>query len=304
MDDFYTFVSKNISAGTRVVVASVIEADGSVPRGQGTNMAIPETGPIWGTVGGGCIEKYIVHEARVLFQDGKTRIEEFNLGDDSWSGIGMSCGGKVKMMIQLVEPTERLILFGAGGIAKGCAQIANMLGYKVLVLDPFATTESFPNAEVISQGVLNKIRQMSITPYDNILILTEHRYDVEALEVVINSKARFIGMIGSKNRVNASYQDLMKKGIPLDKLLAVFAPVGLDIGAVSQQEISLSIMAEILHTRRGGTLDHLRLTKLLERPEKTHLHNALQASGLATQKESSETNQSNQQVNAPEIISK
>ena len=93
MDDFYTFVSKNVTEGTRVVVANVVESDGSVPRGQGTNMAIPETGPIWGSVGGGCIEKYIVHEARLLFQDGKTRIEEFNLGDDSWSGIGMSCGG-------------------------------------------------------------------------------------------------------------------------------------------------------------------------------------------------------------------
>ena len=303
MDDFYTFVSKKISEGTRVVVANVIEADGSVPRGQGTNMAIPETGPIWGTVGGGCIEKNNVHEARVLFQDGKTRIEEFNLGDDSWSGIGMSCGGRVKMMIQLVEPTERLILFGAGGIAKGCAQIADMLGYKVLVLDPFATTESFPNAEVISQGVLNRIRQIPITPYDNILILTEHRYDVEALEVVINSKARFIGMIGSKNRVNAGYQDLMKKGIPLEKLLTVFAPVGLDIGAVSQQEIALSIMAEILHNRRGGRLDHLKLTKLLEKPVKTHMRNAPLA-GLSTQKASSSMIHTRQQAKAPELISK
>ncbi|MCL5068037.1 MAG: XdhC family protein [Thaumarchaeota archaeon] len=271
MDDFYTFVSKKIGEGTRVVVASVIEADGSVPRGQGTNMAIPETGPIWGTVGGGCVEKYIVHAARNLFEVGKTRVEEFNLGDDSWSGIGMSCGGKVKMIMNLVEPPERLILFGAGGIAKGCAQIADMLGYKVLVLDPFATNESFPNAEVISQGVLHKIKEIPITRYDNILILTEHRYDVEALEVVLNSRARFIGMIGSKNRVNESYKDLMKKGVALDKLLTVYAPVGLDIGAISQQEISVSIMAEVIHARRGGSLDHLRLTKLLEKPEKTHV---------------------------------
>lgn len=249
----------------------VIEADGSVPRGQGTSMAIPEKGPKWGTIGGGCIEKYIVHEAQKVFEDGKSRVEEFNLGDDSWSGIGMSCGGKVKMMMQLVEPPERLILFGAGGIAKGCALIGDMLGYKVLVLDPFATAEGFPNAEVYSQGVLNKMRQITITPYDNILILTEHRYDIEALEVVINSKARFIGMIGSKNRVNASYKELLAKGIPAEKLLTVFAPVGLDIGAVTPQEISVSIMAEVLHNRLGGSLDHLRLTRMLEKPEKTHM---------------------------------
>ena len=272
MEDFYTFVSKKLGEGIRVVVANVIESDGSVPRGQGTNMAIPESGPIWGSVGGGCIEKYIVHQARLLFQDGKTRIEEFNLGDDSWSGIGMSCGGKVKMMMQLVEPHERLIIFGAGGISIGCSQIAHMLGYKVLVLDPFATKEAFPEAdEVLSQAVLHKIREIKITPFDSILILTEHRYDVEALEVVLNSKARFIGMIGSKNRVNAGYNDLIKKGVPVDKLLTVYAPVGLDIGAITQQEIAVSIMAEVIQVRRGGRLDHLRLTKMLERPEKTHV---------------------------------
>ena len=275
MEDFYTFVSEKLSEGIRVVVANVIESDGSVPRGQGTNMAIPESGEIWGSVGGGCIEKYIVHQARLLFQDGKTRIEEFNLGDDSWSGIGMSCGGKVKMMMQLVEPPERLIVFGAGGISRGCSQIAHMLGYKVLVLDPFATKELFPEAdEVLSQAVLHKIREIKITPFDSILILTEHRYDVEALEVVLNSKARFIGMIGSKNRVNAGYNDLIKKRVPVDKLLTVYAPVGLDIGAITQQEIAVSIMAEVIQVRRGGRLDHLRLTKMLEKPEKTHVTEA------------------------------
>lgn len=270
MDDFYGFVSKKISEGTRVVVATVIEADGSVPRGQGTSMAIPESGTVWGTVGGGCVEKYIVREAKAVLKDGKTRVEEFDLGDDSWSGIGMSCGGKLKMMLHLVEPPERLVIFGAGGIAKACAQIADLLGYKILVLDPFATQDTFPNAEVISQGVLYKIKELPITPYDNILILTEHRYDVEALQAVLGSNARFIGMIGSKNRVNSAYKELVKKGAPLEKLLTVYAPVGLDIGAITPQEIAVSIMAEIIQVRRGGGLQHLRLLRLLEKPEPTH----------------------------------
>lgn len=270
MDDFFSFVSEKINSGVRVVVASVLETDGSAPRGQGTKMAIPETGEIWGSVGGGCVEKYIVREAKFVLKDGKTRVEEFNLGDDSWSGIGMSCGGKVKMMLELVEPPERLIIFGSGAISVGCAQIGNMLGYKVVVLDPFATKEAFPGAEVHSQAVLQKIKEMTITPFDNILILTEHRYDIEALQAVVNSRARFIGMIGSKNRVNSSYKELVKAGVPEDRLFSVYAPVGLDIGAVSPQEISVSIMAEIINQRRGGTLGHLKLTRLLEKPELTH----------------------------------
>lgn len=270
MEEFYSFVGKNISEGKRVVVATVIEADGSAPRGSGTSMAIPENGSIIGSVGGGCVERYIVKIARDVFQDGKTRIEEFDLGDDSWSGIGMSCGGKVKMMVQLVEPSERLIVFGSGGISVGCDQIAKMLGYDVLVLDPFASHDSFEGAEVITQGVLHKIKELNITSYDNVLILTDHQYDFEALEAVINSKARFIGVIGSKNRINNAYKNLVQEGKSLDKLLNVYAPIGLDIGAITQQEIAVSIMAEIIQVRRGGTLRHLRLTKLLDKPEKTH----------------------------------
>ena len=281
MDDFYSFVSEKINQGVRVVVASVLETDGSVPRGEGTKMAIPETGDVWGSVGGGCVEKYILREAKFVLKDGKTRVEEFNLGDDSWSGIGMSCGGKVKMMLELVEPPERLIVFGSGAISVGCAQIGNMLGYKVVVLDPFATKQAFPGAEVYSQAVLQRIREMTITPFDSVLILTEHRYDIEALQAVVNSKARFIGMIGSKNRVNSSYKELAKAGTPEEKLLSVFAPVGLDIGAVSPQEISVSIMAEIINQRRGGTLGHLKLTKLLEKPELTHQRREMFPAGEA-----------------------
>jgi xanthine dehydrogenase accessory factor len=271
MDDFYGFVSDRIKEGSRVVIATVIEADGSAPRGQGTRLAIAETGKSWGTVGGGCVERFCAREAEAVFKDGRTRVEEFNLGDDSWSGIGMSCGGKVKMMLELVEPSERLIIVGSGGIAISCAKIADMMRYKVVVLDPFATQESFPNAEVITQGVLQKLREMTITPFDNILTVTDHRYDVEALSSVLDSKARFIGMIGSKNRVNATYKELVKQGADVTKLLTTYGPVGLDIGAITVEEIAVSIMAEIIQVRRGGGLDHLRLTRLLEKPEKTHM---------------------------------
>ncbi len=273
-DDFYSFVSRNISQGVRVVVGTVIEADGSAPRGQGTRMAIAENGPSWGTVGGGCVERFCVREAEHVFKDGKTRVEEFNLGDDSWSGIGMSCGGKVKMMLEVVEPPERLIIVGSGGIAVGCAKIADMMQYKVVVLDPFATHESFPHAEVITQGVLQRLKGMTITPFDNILTVTDHRYDVVALEAVLKSKPRFVGMIGSKNRINSTYKALVEQGADMEKLLATYAPVGIDIGAITVEEIAVSIMAEIIQVRRGGTLRHLRLTRLLEKPERTHLPEA------------------------------
>jgi len=286
MEEFYSFVGKRLAEGKKVVVASVIESAGSVPQGSGAAMAISEDGPTCGTVGGGCVERYIVKSARAVFKDGKTKVEEFNLGDDSWSGIGMSCGGKLKMLMQLVEPRERLIIFGSGGIAKSCAQIAKMLAYDVIVLDPFATEESFPGCEIYTQGVLHKIKEIPITPFDSILMLTDHRYDFEALQTVLNSKARFIGMIGSKNRVNQTFKQLLEQGAPLEKILTVYAPVGIDIGAVTPQEISVSIMAEVIHARKGGSLNHLRLTRVLERPEKTHLSDGEAGDGMQAEAES------------------
>jgi xanthine dehydrogenase accessory factor len=276
MEEFYSFVGKRLAEGKKVVVASVIESDGSVPQGSGAAMAISEDGPTCGTVGGGCVERYIVKSARTVFKDGKTKVEEFNLGDDSWSGIGMSCGGKLKMLMQLVEPRERLIIFGSGGIAKSCAQIAKMLAYDVIVLDPFADEESFPGCEIYTQGVLHKIKEIPITPFDSILMLTDHRYDFEALQTVLNTK----------DRVNQTFKQLLEQGAPLDKLLTVFAPVGIDIGAVTPQEISVSIMAEVIHARKGGSLKHLRLTGVLERPEKTHISTEEASDGMQAGAES------------------
>jgi xanthine dehydrogenase accessory factor len=270
MEEFYSFVGKRLAEGKRLVVATVIESEGSAPQGGGAAMAMTEEGESCGTVGGGCVERYIVKSARKVFGDGKTRIEEFNLGDDSWSGIGMSCGGKVKMLMQLVEPVERVIMFGSGGVARSCAQIAKMMGYDVIVLDPFADKEQFPGCEVYTQGVLHKIKEIPITQFDSILMLTDHRYDFEALDAVLHSKARYIGMIGSKNRINQTFKELVERGAPVDKLLTVYAPVGIDIGAVSPAEIAVSIMAEVIHARKGGTLQHLRLVHLLDKPEKTH----------------------------------
>jgi xanthine dehydrogenase accessory factor len=270
MEEFYSYVGKRLAEGKRVVVATIIDSEGSAPQGGGASMAITEEGEVCGTIGGGCVERYVVKASRKVFEDGKTRIEDFNLGDNSWSGIGMSCGGQIKMMMQLVEPRERLIVFGSGWVSRACCQIAKMLDYDVIVLDPFAEKELFPGCEVYTQGVLHKIKEIPITQFDSILMLTDHRYDFEALSAVFESNARFIGMIGSKNRVNSTYKQLMQKGATPEKVFKVFAPVGLDIGAVSPAEIAVSIMAEVIHARKGGTLQHLRLTKLLEKPERTH----------------------------------
>ncbi len=240
--------------GRRFVLASVIRAAGSTPRGTSAKMIVLEDGTSIGTIGGGCLETYVLHESKKVFEDGVLRIIEADLGDDSWSGLGMACGGKVELALELVEPNPRLIILGAGHLAKAIAKIGRFIGMRIVVIDPFAKREDFPEAElVLSEGYQEGASKIPIYTYDSVVICTRHQGDEEALKAVINSRARYIGMIGSRNRVKLVFREMIRQGYPEGKLLRIHAPIGLEIGAETPEEIAVSIMAEVIMNKRGGT---------------------------------------------------
>ena len=121
------------------------------------------------------------------------------------------------------------------------------------------------------RAVLHKVREIPITQFDSILMLTDHRYDFEALEAVLNSKARYIGMIGSKNRINQTFKELVEQGAPSTSSSRCTRRWGWTSERSRPAEIAVSIMAEVIHARKGGSLQHLRLTGLLEGPRR-HIH--------------------------------
>lgn len=252
--EIYHKVAELLEDGKRFVLASVIRAAGSTPRGTSAKMIILEDGSSIGTIGGGCLETYVLHESKKVFEDGILRIVEADLGDDSWSGLGMACGGKVELALELVEPNPRLIILGAGHLAKAVAKVGRFVGLRIVVIDPYAKQEDFPEAEaVISDGYEEGVAKMPIYKYDSVVICTRHQGDEAALKAVINSKARYIGMVGSSNRVQLVFKELMQQGYPAEKLLRVNAPIGLEIGAETPEEIAVSIIAEVIMNRRGGT---------------------------------------------------
>ena len=268
VEEVYKKVVDLLSKGKRVALASVIGVQGSAPRGTTAKIIITADGEVFGTVGGGCVENYIVHQAKKVLEDGQLRVVEADLGDDSWSGAGMACGGKITVAIELVEPKPRLMILGAGHVAKSLAKIGHMAGFWITILDPFAKTEDFPEAEVvIGEDYVKGLRNISLYEHDNVVILTRHHADEDTLRAVVNSKAGYVGMIGSKNRVGMVYRDLIREGVPAEKLLKVHAPVGLDIGAETPEEIALSILAEILKVRKGGTGASMALKSLKEAPQ-------------------------------------
>lgn len=270
-EEIFHRISGLLSQGKRLALASVIEAQGSAPRGTSAKMIITEDGATYGTVGGGCAEAYVVQQAKKVISDGVLRIFELDLGDDSWSGIGMACGGVIKVSLELIAPKPRLIILGAGHVARSIANLAHLTNFKVAVIDSFAERDKFPEAdEVIQEEVGKGASNLKITPNDYVVIITRHHQDERALRSVINSTAAYIGMIGSKNRVRLVYETLVKEGVPADQLLKVNAPIGLDIGAESPEEIAVSVIAEIIKTSKGGTGQSMAIRNLAHAlPQKT-----------------------------------
>jgi len=261
--EIYHKVAELLEEGKRFVLASVIRAAGSTPRGTSAKMIILEDGSSIGTIGGGCLETYVIHESKKVFEDGVLRIIEADLGDDSWSGLGMACGGRVEIALELVEPNPRLIILGAGHLAKAIAKVGRFVGMRIVVIDPFAKPEDFPEAEtVIPEGYEEGVTKIPIYAYDSVVICTRHQGDEAALKAVINSKAKYIGMVGSANRVQLVFKELMKQGYPAEKLLKVHAPIGLEIGAETPEEIAISIIAELIMKRRGGTGAPKKISKI------------------------------------------
>ncbi len=149
-----------------------------------------------------------------------------------------------------------LIIFGAGHIARHVSVLASRLGFRVTVVDDreeFANPERFPDAERTIVVPFAECRsKLHLNPSTYVLIVTRgHRSDEEILSMVLGYPARYVGMIGSKRKVLATYRHLLEKGTPESALRHVHAPVGISIGAVSPEEIAVSIVAEMIQVKRG-----------------------------------------------------
>lgn len=254
MEEIYHIISDLLGQGKKMTLATVLRVQGSAPRGPSAKMVITDDGKIFGTIGGGCIESYVIAEARKLLNGGPVKVIECDLGDDSWSGVGMACGGKVEIALEFIEPSPQLVILGAGHIAGALCGLAVQVGFRVSIVDPFADELRFPQAElVIRDSIRSGFQRLKIRPSDFIIIVTRHHADGEALKAALSSSAGYVGMIGSKNRVKNVYSELIREGVIREELARVHAPIGLDIGGETPEEIAVSILAEIIMTKRGGT---------------------------------------------------
>lgn len=168
-------------------------------------------------------------------------------------------GGKAEVFFEVIPPMRKVIIVGAGHLAIPLVQFAKILGFHITVLDDrikYANRERFPDVdEVLVGDMAGLLRDIPVTPFTYIVLITRgHQYDEPCLRAVIDSPAKYIGMIGSKRRIKACFIRFRDEdGISEELLKKVHAPIGLDIGSETPEEIALSIIAEIIKVRRSGS---------------------------------------------------
>lgn len=252
MLDFYQNVADLLSNGETIAIATVIRTEGSTPRSAGTRIMIRGDGTIYGTIGGDEIEKAVVRDGVQAIRRRESRVHEYDLLLKEEGGIGMPCGGKVSVFIDVLHPKPVLLVIGGGYIAAPLVKLGKMCDFHVIAIDPYAKPEEFEDADLlITEPIEKAISRVKINPETYIAIIGRYDQDVPALKSVINSQARYIGMIGSKRRVRLSLDQLKQENIALDRV-KLHSPIGIAIGAETPEEIAISIMSEIIKVLRLG----------------------------------------------------
>ncbi len=256
--DIYEQIVQLRREGRRGAVATITNVRGSIPSFQTAKMLVRDDGSIAGTIGGGCVEAEVWQAAREVMEQEKPRSLTFNLNNDPKYDTGLVCGGTLEIFIEPVLPPALLYVFGAGHVAYNVYKVATIAGFDVTVIDDresYANRERFPEAREIIADDFDAVTA-GLTPPEGsyIVIVTRgHRDDMRILRWAVNANARYLGMIGSKRKTISIYKELEKEGIPAEKFANVHAPVGLEIGAVTPEEIAVSIVAEMIAERRRAT---------------------------------------------------
>lgn len=253
--DIYEEIVKLRHSGRRGAVATIVNVRGSIPSFKTAKMLVRDDGSIVGTIGGGCVEADVWQAAREVMESERPRTVTFNLNQDPKYDTGLVCGGTLDIFIEPVLPPAELYIFGAGHVSINLYKVAKNAGFDITVVDDretYANRDRFPEAhDVIAEDFDQAMARLAPSESAYIVIVTRgHRDDMRVLRWAVQTKARYIGMIGSKRKTIAIYNELRKEGLDIKLFERVHAPVGLDIGAVTPEEIAVAITAELIAIRR------------------------------------------------------
>jgi xanthine dehydrogenase accessory factor len=294
-----------------VVLATVTQVKGSVPREVGAKMLIRSNSQIIGTIGGGAGEGKVIRQALTVLETGEKQFVEIDLTGSFKRETQGICGGTMQVWLErwnsengvalvnqlldrlktgqavtlvtpfnseqfpyllsnplalqnslteVLQPPPLLLIVGAGHVGEQLAKVAHLIGYEIAIQDDrieWANAQRYPQASMIlTDSIASVMSQLSHHSQLHAALVTRgYQYDLDALSALLerDPPCHYIGMIGSEKRVRQVYQAIEKTGLPRDKLRSIYAPIGLDIGALTPEEIAVSIAAEFILVKRGGT---------------------------------------------------
>ena len=255
--DIYEEIVKLQRAGHKGAVATIVNVRGSIPSFKSAKMLVRDDGTIAGTIGGGCVEAEVWQAAREVITSEKPRSLTFDLNQDPKYDTGLVCGGTLDIFIEPILPTPLLYIFGAGHVGHELSKAAGRAGFDVIVADDrdaYANQERFPEAkQVIAEDFDQALADITPNESAYIVIVTRgHRDDMRVLRWAVQTEAKYIGMVGSRRKAITVFRELANEGLKPELFERVHSPVGLDIGAITPEEIAISIVAELIGIRRGA----------------------------------------------------
>ena len=248
---------ENQQKGIAFVMATVVEGVEKTPGRTGFKILSYEDGTSQGTVGGGKLELLVLDKCKEIHKTKQHAMLEFELTETS-QGIGMVCGGVAKVYFEYYPPTKKAYIFGAGHLCRSLVPILNSIGFYCVVIDnreDFANKERIPTAkEVLAVDYMQYLKTFSPKVNDAVIIFSHgHKYDYDILENLCskNINVKYLGMIGSKIKVAEAVTKIQQKKFKGSLIDNIYAPIGLNIGKTTTQEIAIAITAEILAVFNG-----------------------------------------------------
>ena len=254
--EVFAAVAGALERGEPAALVTIVSTTGSTPQRVGAKMLVFPDGRIVGTIGGGCYENDAFWKARESITSRKPQLLHYELDDDFAQETGLICGGQMSVYIEPVEPSPVLYVIGAGHVGYQLAIMAQDLGFQVHVVDDrekFASPERFPKAtEVVTEDIPAWLARTTLPTHAYVVIVTRgHTNDLDALRALAPRELRYLGLIGSRAKVARISDQLLSEGMAPEILTEVHAPIGLDIGAVTPQEIAVSILSELIAVKHG-----------------------------------------------------
>lgn len=258
--DIFQELANLLNRGEAAAIAVIIRMEGSTPRKTGARMLVRGDGTTLGTIGGGRPEAETIQTALQCLKTRSIQILSFDLNTLKDPDMDLRCGGSVMILVEPIFPPDKCIIFGGGHVGFAIYSILSMVDFNVTMVDDrkmYASKKRFPNAKkIICAPYKNACEKLSPDKNTYIVICTRaHGHDEDCLRWALKGSAEYIGMLGSRKKVEYFRKKLRGEGIKPNMLRRLHAPIGLDIGAVTPEEIAVSVAAEMIQIRASRYLD-------------------------------------------------